>query len=303
MIRAIHVQQNYGDFLYAWSAHQMRAPVRLTFFSIVFISPPLPGPEGTPYSNGCFYFDMHLADYPAKAPVVKFLSTGQGQVRFNPNLYNCGKVCLSLLGTWSGPGWVAGKSTVLQVLVSIQGLILGVSDPYFNEPGYEAGRGTKQHEAASLKYSANIRRFTLQYCIAEPLQKAAQTIVARRSGTVGGTTTTTASSTNFHDYPEFANVVVRHFAVKAAALEVQLLEWCASDPFLRTTAAAIRTNLAIVVAAYHDEAKQESQHKNASAAAAAALYAENNCSQKKSPAAVAAAARRRAEPELVVLDD
>lgn len=23
-------------------------------------------------------------------------------MRFNPNLYNCGKVCLSLLGTWSG---------------------------------------------------------------------------------------------------------------------------------------------------------------------------------------------------------
>ena len=25
-----------------------------------------------------------------------------------------GKVCLSLLGTWAGPGWVAGKSTLLQ---------------------------------------------------------------------------------------------------------------------------------------------------------------------------------------------
>lgn len=26
-----------------------------------------------------------------------------------------GKVCLSLLGTWSGPGWIPGKSTLLQV--------------------------------------------------------------------------------------------------------------------------------------------------------------------------------------------
>lgn len=26
-----------------------------------------------------------------------------------------GKVCLSLLGTWQGPGWIAGKSTLLQV--------------------------------------------------------------------------------------------------------------------------------------------------------------------------------------------
>ena len=27
---------------------------------------------------------------------------GSGTVRFNPNLYQNGKVCLSLLGTWSG---------------------------------------------------------------------------------------------------------------------------------------------------------------------------------------------------------
>ena len=27
-----------------------------------------------------------------------------GKVRFNPNLYNDGKVCLSILGTWAGPG-------------------------------------------------------------------------------------------------------------------------------------------------------------------------------------------------------
>jgi hypothetical protein len=31
------------------------------------------------------------------------------------NLYNCGKVCLSLLGTWNGPGWDPAHSTLLQV--------------------------------------------------------------------------------------------------------------------------------------------------------------------------------------------
>jgi baculoviral IAP repeat-containing protein 6 len=44
--------------------------------------------------------------------------TGGGAVRFNPNLYNCGKVCLSLLGTWTGKegeGWNAEVSTALQV--------------------------------------------------------------------------------------------------------------------------------------------------------------------------------------------
>lgn len=37
--------------------------------------------------------------------------------------YAGGKVCLSLLGTWQGPGWTP-QSTILQVLLSIQSLIL-----------------------------------------------------------------------------------------------------------------------------------------------------------------------------------
>ena len=64
-------------------------------------------------------------------------TTGYGAVRFNPNLYNCGKVCLSLLGTWQGAQnetWDPKTSTLLQVLVSIQSLIF-VPQPYFNEPG------------------------------------------------------------------------------------------------------------------------------------------------------------------------
>jgi ubiquitin-protein ligase len=79
------------------------------------------GPEGTPYSNGCFEFDIMLpANYPVAPPHVRLITTGGGQVRFNPNLYNCGKVCLSLLGTWSGPSWDPQVSTLLQVLISIQ---------------------------------------------------------------------------------------------------------------------------------------------------------------------------------------
>jgi baculoviral IAP repeat-containing protein 6 len=57
------------------------------------------GPEGTPYENGCFEFDIMLpTNYPDAPPLVKLTTTGGGTVRFNPNLYNCGKVCLSLLG-------------------------------------------------------------------------------------------------------------------------------------------------------------------------------------------------------------
>ncbi|MDB4430467.1 ubiquitin-conjugating enzyme E2, partial [bacterium] len=89
------------------------------------ITGPLPGP--TPYSGGVFAFDIYIPnDYPHTNPKVQLLITGGGRVRFGPNLYADGKVCLSLLGTWSGPKWNSKHSSLYQVLISIQGLILGV---------------------------------------------------------------------------------------------------------------------------------------------------------------------------------
>ena len=77
------------------------------------------GPEDTPYSGGLFIFDTFFpSDYPENCPKVNMQTTGQGSVRFNPNLYNCGKVCLSLLGTWRGEAgetWDPKCSTLLQV--------------------------------------------------------------------------------------------------------------------------------------------------------------------------------------------
>lgn len=72
----------------------------------------------SPYENGVFEFDILCPpNYPDAPPSVLLVTTGGGKVRFNPNLYNCGKVCLSLLGTWAGPGWQPNKSTILQVSV------------------------------------------------------------------------------------------------------------------------------------------------------------------------------------------
>ena len=69
--------------------------------------------------------------------------------------FSCGKVCLSLLGTWEGQQgerWNETTSTVLQVLVSIQSLIL-VPEPYFNEPGYEQEIGTEAGKKHSFEYN------------------------------------------------------------------------------------------------------------------------------------------------------
>jgi ubiquitin-protein ligase len=57
------------------------------------------GPFETPYEGGFFYFIARCPhDYPMSPPRVKLMTTGGGRVRFNPNLYANGKVCLSILG-------------------------------------------------------------------------------------------------------------------------------------------------------------------------------------------------------------
>ena len=97
-------------------------------------------------------------------PQVLIATTNGGKVRFNPNLYANGKVCLSLLGTWSGEqgeSWNPDISTFLQVIISIQSLIL-VDQPYFNEPGYESTMNTSSGIEKSLKYTENIRLETIR---------------------------------------------------------------------------------------------------------------------------------------------
>ena len=56
------------------------------------------------------------------------------QVRFNPNFYKDGKICLSILHTWEGPRWTASQ-TLTSLLCSIQSLMS--EKPYQNEPGHE----------------------------------------------------------------------------------------------------------------------------------------------------------------------
>nr|CAD7266408.1 unnamed protein product [Timema shepardi] len=69
------------------------------------------GSFDTPYEGGFFYLLIRCPpDYPIRPPRVKLMTTGAGTVRFNPNLYKCGKICLSILGTWTGPSWSPAQS-------------------------------------------------------------------------------------------------------------------------------------------------------------------------------------------------
>ena len=133
------------------------------------------GPKDTPYHNGLFEFHVSFPNnYPLKPPHVLFCTNGNGEVRMNPNLYQGeGKTCLSLLGTWhtsqESEGWIATKSNLLQVMTSIQAMILGVRHPYFNEPTYEKEYNENDETTPAMrrskKYNDERRYYTIKWAI------------------------------------------------------------------------------------------------------------------------------------------
>jgi ubiquitin-protein ligase len=130
------------------------------------------GPNDTPYENGFYEFHIKLSEgYPDRNPSCHFQTTGGGRVRFNPNLYDSGKVCLSLLGTWHGhesEQWNAKTSTILQLLISIQSLIF-CEKPYFNEPGYESTYNSEQGKFKSDEYNKQIQYNSIDLAIIEQI--------------------------------------------------------------------------------------------------------------------------------------
>ena len=97
------------------------------------------GPEDTPYGYGMLFFDITFpVNYPFNPPKVKYISNSI--TRIHPNLYVNGKVCLSILGTWSGPGWVPTMN-VISLLTTIQSLL--TSNPIEHEPHFENETGPR----------------------------------------------------------------------------------------------------------------------------------------------------------------
>jgi ubiquitin-conjugating enzyme E2 Z len=134
-------------------------------FKAALVHAIIEGPEGTPYEGGFFYFILvYPNDYPVNPFKVKFMTTGGGKVRFNPNLYNCGKLCLSILGTWTGPEW-SSVYTIRTTLLSIQTILNEA--PLCNEPGYN--RSAKEKIDA---YNNVVRHETMRVAIVGAAEEA-----------------------------------------------------------------------------------------------------------------------------------
>ena len=96
------------------------------------------GPPDSLYEGGYLFFNIDFPkNYPFSPPDVSYVPVNK--VRIHPNLYigghksGFGKVCLSILGTWSGPQWTTVMD-VSTVLLSLQSIL--DEDPLLNEPGF-----------------------------------------------------------------------------------------------------------------------------------------------------------------------
>lgn len=148
-----------------------------------FMRAVITGNSDSPYAYGAFLFDIFLpANYPTVPLKITHITPGATNVHanngpggFSPNMHQAtGKICLSLLGTWAGPGWDPKKSNVYQVLSTICFAILSVEHPYYMEPnfgGWEGTAPTSNHAAEVIQYTEEVEGGCVEYAMMGPLTK------------------------------------------------------------------------------------------------------------------------------------
>jgi len=152
------------------------------------------GPEDTPYFGGNYFFEIkYPIDYPHTPPSVKYCTNGNN-IRFNPNLYKCGKVCVSLLNTWRGDQWTSCQ-TISTVLLTLCTLLC--EDPLLNEPGV-----TKNHKDFG-KYTEIITYSNIDIAICNIVNK---------------------NKSNYYDFFDLFNLEVRENFIKNYDKIVDLVE-------------------------------------------------------------------------------
>eukprot|EP01138_Halocafeteria_seosinensis_P006798 gb/GECG01006951.1/.p1 GENE.gb/GECG01006951.1/~~gb/GECG01006951.1/.p1 ORF type:complete len:335 (+),score=38.86 gb/GECG01006951.1/:1-1005(+) len=91
--------------------------------------------------------------YPFFPPVAKYISVDSARV--HPNLYADGKICLSILGTWQGPGWTAAFT--LHTLAQNIEMIINEDYPLQCEPSFE-----DMKSEPVLNYNAFLRHLSVK---------------------------------------------------------------------------------------------------------------------------------------------
>ena len=108
------------------------------------------GPPDTPYYGGFYFFEFSFPfNYPYSPPKLKYL-TNNGHVRFNPNLYTNGKVCISILNTWHGDQW-SSCQTISSVLLTLCTILN--NNPLLNEPGIQKTNADIPNYNRIVRYS------------------------------------------------------------------------------------------------------------------------------------------------------
>jgi len=281
-------------------------------------------PTQTPYDSGCFEFDIYVPPgYPSTPPKVNLMTTGGGRVRFSPNLYNCGKVCLSLLGTWSGPGWDPKSSNLWQVLISIQSAILGAEFPAYNEPGFEHQFGTEEGKRFQRTCSNGgfeyLRVATLQWAIVDQLRhpsKGFERFIRRHLWlkrhhiarvVAGWVHEATVSDTPAHmaalveQQEAFYAAVVEVGAAEGLGTEEEIAEFRAVLDAIRDAKAQRTAWVESCLFSVNESERQRAAERRAQAEAKAAAQAAKAAAKAASKAAAKAAKAMEAETSSVLV--
>ena len=159
------------------------------------------GCTDTPYAGGCFEYHIWCPPtYPEVPPHVALVTTGGGKIRFNPNLYEDGLVCSSLLNQGSGWGqvtWRSGESNLVEVCKALMWVHM-TAEVYFAEPDTEDLIGTEEGQAANEAYCDIVRYGNVRYAMLQTLRKPPK---------------------------DFENVVQVHFSLRKADLLALCESW------------------------------------------------------------------------------
>ena len=120
------------------------------------------GPDKTPYQNGFYLFQIIFPfSYPLTPPKFTFM-TRYNNIRFHPNLYAEGYVCLSILNTWGKKDW-SPCQTISAICSTIQSILN--DNPIINEPDFENEVGV-----ISQNYYKIVEYNNLKYAVLETIK-------------------------------------------------------------------------------------------------------------------------------------